>query len=90
MKKLKEYGKWINLPRSVHPHKPNEGAKGRLVRKAIRTPLNTLQDLLATSALVHPWAMGNPALKKTHIGSQLVCQKASGRLHDQVKKYSLV
>ena len=45
IKKWKEYGTCVNLPRAGCPHKLSDRARMRLVREATKTPMTKLQQL---------------------------------------------
>ena len=82
IKKLKEYGTCVNLPRAGCPHKLSDRARRRLVREATKTPPITLKELQASAAemgeTLHTttvaWVLHQselhgrePLVKKTHI-----------------------
>src|SRR4029434_4843941 len=50
IKKWKEYGTCVNLPRAGCPHKLSDRARRRLVREATKTPMTTLKELQASAA----------------------------------------
>ena len=50
IKKWKEYGTCVNLPRAGRPHKLSDRARRRLVREATKTPMTTLKELQASAA----------------------------------------
>src|SRR4029434_6380345 len=50
IKKWKEYGTSVNLPRAGCPHKLSDRARRRLVREATKTPMTTLKELQASAA----------------------------------------
>src|SRR4029434_3303293 len=50
IKKWKEYGTCLNLPRAGRPHKLSDRAGRRLVREATKTPMTTLMELQASAA----------------------------------------
>src|SRR4029434_10363380 len=50
IKKWKEYGTCVNLPRAGRPHKLSDLARRRLVREATKTLMTTLKDLQASAA----------------------------------------
>src|SRR4029434_6793126 len=50
IKKWKEYGPCVNLPRAGRPHKLSDRARSRLVREATKTPMTTLKEFQASAA----------------------------------------
>src|SRR4029434_5087862 len=50
IKKWKEYGTCVNLPRAGRPQKLSDRARRRLVRAATKTPMSTLKELQASAA----------------------------------------
>src|SRR4029434_7582182 len=51
LKKWKEYGTCVNLPRAGRPQKLSERERRRLVREANKTPMTTLTSLLLSRSL---------------------------------------
>src|SRR4029434_3466312 len=49
IKKWKEYGTCVNLPRTGRPHKLSDRARRRLVREATKTPMTTRKELQASA-----------------------------------------
>ena len=47
IKKWKEYGTCVNLPRAGHPHKLSDRARRTPVKEATKTPMITLKELQA-------------------------------------------
>ena len=50
IKKWKEYGTCVNLPRVGRPHKLSDRARRRLVREATKTRMTTLKEFQASAA----------------------------------------
>src|SRR4029434_882749 len=81
IKKWKEYGPCVNLPRAGRPHKLSDRARSRLVREATKTPMTTLKEFQASAAdmgetvarVLHQSKLygRDPLFKKTHIKYQL-------------------
>ena len=59
IKKWKEYGTCVNLPRAGRPHKLSDCARRRLVREATKTPMTTLKELQASAAEMKETAYNN-------------------------------
>ena len=50
IKKWKEYGTCVNLPRIRPPHKLKDRERRKLVRESTKTPITTLSELKASAA----------------------------------------
>lgn len=49
IKKQKEHGPCVNLPRANHPHRLSNCATRRTVREVTKTPVTTLKELQASA-----------------------------------------
>ena len=103
IKKWKEYGTCVNLPRAGRPHKLSDRARRRLVREATKTPMTTLKELQASAAemgeTLHTTTVARvlhqsklygrePLLKKTHIKYRL--EFAKRHVGDSMVKWKKV